>query len=87
VAKLSAKKRKSLPKSAFAYPSKRAYPIHDKAHARAALSRAAQKKTSGSYAGVAAAVNRRYPGLAKGKKKGSTGRKRSSTRRTARRRR
>lgn len=88
MAKLTGKKRKRLPASAFAYPGKRAYPINDKAHARAALSRAASKKTSGSYAHVAAAVNRRYPGMAKGKtKKGSTARKRSSTRRTARRRR
>ena len=68
MAKLKAKQRRKLPAKAFAYPGKRAYPIHDKAHARAALSRAAQKKTSGSYAKVAAAVNKRYPGMAKGKK-------------------
>ena len=85
MAKLKAKQRKKLPASAFAYPGKRAYPIHDKAHARAALSRAASSKTSGSYATVAAAVNRRYPGMAKGRtgtkrkgarKRGTGGRKR-----------
>lgn len=92
MAKLTAKKRKRLPASAFVYPGKRAYPINDKAHARAALSRAAQKKTSGSYAHVAAAVNRKFPGLAKRKtsttrRRGSTTRQRTSTRRTARRKR
>ena len=69
MAKLKKGQRRKLPSSSFAYPSTRKYPIHDKAHARNALSRAAQKKTSGTYAHVAAAVNRRYPGMAKGKKK------------------
>lgn len=77
MAKLRSKQRRKLPASSFAYPGKRAYPIHDKAHARAALARAASKKTSGSYAHVAAAVNRRFPGLAKGKTK----RRRSAKRR------
>lgn len=81
MAKLKAKQRRKLPASSFAYPGKRAYPIHDKAHARAALSRAASKKTSGSYAHVAAAVNRRFPGLAKGKtKKKATSKRRKSRR-------
>lgn len=35
--KLSAKKRASLRDSQFAVPSRRAFPIHDKPHARAAL--------------------------------------------------
>jgi hypothetical protein len=81
MAKLKAKQRKRLPATAFAYPSSRKYPIHDRAHARAALSRAASSKTSGSYAHVAAAVNRRYPGMAKGKTK--TKAKRTTTRRRA----
>lgn len=88
MAKLKAKQRRKLPSSAFAYPSKRAYPIHDRAHARAALSRAAQKKTSGSYAHVAAAVNRKFPGLAKGKTKArtrTTSKKRSAGRRKSKR--
>lgn len=86
MAKLTAKARRKLPASAFAYPSKRAYPIHDRTHAKAALAFAARSSTSGTYAHVAARVNKKFPGLAKGRK-GSTGRKRSSTRRTARRRR
>lgn len=61
--KSSAKGTKRLPSSAFAYPKKRAYPINTKKRARAALSRAAQKKTSGSYSHVARAVKRRYPGI------------------------
>lgn len=84
MAKLSSKKRKKLPKTAFAYPSQRKYPIHDRAHARNALARAAQKKTMGSYAHVAAAVRRRYPDMVVGKKKGSS--KPSARRRSPKRR-
>lgn len=40
---LSYASRKKLPTSKFALPSKRKYPIHDKAHVRNALSRAAQQ--------------------------------------------
>lgn len=85
MAKLSSKRRKKLPKTAFAYPSQRKYPIHDRSHARNALARAAQKGTSGTYAHVARAVNRRYPGMAKGKAK-SKGKGKSSRRGSGRRR-
>lgn len=37
MAKLSSKQRRGLRSSTFAVPSRRAYPIPDKAHARAAL--------------------------------------------------
>lgn len=37
MAKLKAAQRHSLRSSTFAVPSRRAYPINDKAHARAAL--------------------------------------------------
>jgi hypothetical protein len=37
MAKLTAKKRRGLRSTQFAVPSRRAFPIHDKAHARAAL--------------------------------------------------
>lgn len=57
---MKASKRKALPRSAFAYPSKRAYPIDTPKRARNALARAAQSKTSGSYATVARAVRKRY---------------------------
>jgi Family of unknown function (DUF6582) len=66
--KSSAKGTKRLKSKQFAYPSKRAYPINTKKRARAALSRAAQSKTSGTYAHVAKAVKAKYPGI---KTKGS----------------
>lgn len=74
---ISAKKRRSLPRSAFAYPRTRKYPIDTKARARNALARAAQKGTSGSYAHVARAVRKRYGSAIKTRT--------SSTRRRARR--
>ncbi len=63
MAKLTYAKRKSLPKSSFAEPGKRAYPIDTPARGRNALSRvsefgdAAEKKT------VRGAVKRKYPGI------------------------
>lgn len=57
---LSSKRRRSLPASAFAYPSTRTYPIDTPARARNALARAAQKGTKGSYAHVARKVRARY---------------------------
>lgn len=53
---LTAKKRDSLPKSAFAIPPGR-YPIHDRAHAANALARSSGKPEE---ARVRAAVCRRY---------------------------
>jgi hypothetical protein len=64
---LTAKQRNALPNSAFAYPSKRAYPIPTKAQARkagiseaqrqrthrAALSMSAKRATSGTHGHVA----------------------------------
>jgi len=47
VAKLTAKKRNALPKSAFALPGKRAYPTNDKAHAVNAKARASQMVKKG----------------------------------------
>jgi len=57
---ITAARRKKLRPSQFAYPRTRKYPIDTKARARNALARAAQKKTSGSYAHVAKAVRRRW---------------------------
>ena len=62
--------RSKLPKSAFAIPSKRLYPINTKKRARAALAYAARPTTRGSYATVRKAVTKRYPSL-----KATTGRK------------
>ena len=71
MAKLGAKKRSKLPKKSFAIPSQRKYPIHDKAHARNALSRVAKHGTKAQQKKVRAAVTKRYPSLKKtsGKKK------------------
>ena len=47
MAELSTDSRKKLPKSKFAEPDKRAYPIEDKAHARNAKARASQAQKAG----------------------------------------
>ncbi len=60
MARLTAAQRKALPASAFVYPGRRAYPIHDPTHARNALARAAMASTRGSEATVRRAVKRRY---------------------------
>jgi hypothetical protein len=69
MAKLTAKKRKALPKASFAVPEKDGYPIHDKAHARNALSRVAQHGSPAEKAKVRAAVKRKYPDIGSAKKK------------------
>lgn len=65
MAELSGRKRKSLPKSSFAIPDKRKYPIHDRAHAANALARVAQHGTAAEKRKVRAAVRRRYPSIGK----------------------
>jgi len=62
MAKLSSRRRKRLPKSSFAIPSKRKFPIHDRAHGANALARARQAGP-GTYRTVRAKVCTRYPGL------------------------
>ena len=78
---LTTKQRNALPDNAFAYPKKRKYPVPTKAQAkkagisekqrlaihRNALSRAAQKGTSGAYSTVLKKVRKRS-GVSKGKK-------------------
>jgi hypothetical protein len=69
---ISARARSKLPASKVVYPKssrvggkgRNAYPIDTPKRARAALSRAAQRKTSGSYRTVERRVNRRYPSIA-----------------------
>jgi hypothetical protein len=72
---LTSRQRNKLPRSAFAYPSQRKYPVPTKAQAkragiserqrvglhRNALARAAQASTTGSYRHVAKHVARRSP--------------------------
>ncbi len=47
MAELNTDARKKLPKSKFAEPEKRKYPIEDKAHARNAKARASQAQNAG----------------------------------------
>ena len=47
MAELDSKDRKHLPKSKFAEPDKRAYPVPDAAHARNAKARASQAANAG----------------------------------------
>lgn len=65
MARLTSKQRKSLPKSSFAIPSQRKYPINDASHARNALARVAQHGTAAQQRQVRAAVRRRYPSIGK----------------------
>lgn len=60
MAKLTSRARKKLKRGSFVFPGKRAYPIHDRAHAANALARASGKP---AYAKVRAAVCRRYPSM------------------------
>ncbi len=48
MAKLTAKARKALPKSAFGEPGSRKYPMPDKAHAANAKARATQQEKKGN---------------------------------------
>ena len=63
MAKLTTKARKHLPEKAFAGPG-RSYPIEDKAHARAALSRASGNASPELQAHIKAKVRRKYPSIA-----------------------
>jgi hypothetical protein len=74
MAKLSSKQRQKMPSSQFALPGKGegpqgkgsgSYPIPDKSHAQAALSRVAQHGTPAEKKQVKAAVARKFPGMGK----------------------
>ncbi|MGY0062833.1 hypothetical protein ACWY4P_40910 [Streptomyces sp. LZ34] len=67
--KMTAKRRRSLPKSSFAIPRKRAYPIDTAGRARSALARVAQHGTSAQKKRVKAAVRSRYPSITVGGRK------------------
>jgi hypothetical protein len=60
VAALKSRRRRKLPKSAFAIPSRRQYPIDTPARARAALAYSARPSTSGAYSTVRKAIAKRY---------------------------
>jgi hypothetical protein len=61
--KLTTGARKALPKTDFAVPGKRAYPIPDKGHAKAALGRADEFGTPAIKAEVKAKVRSKFPGM------------------------
>jgi hypothetical protein len=63
MAKLNAAKRKKLTSSQFAVPSKRKYPINDKAHARNALARVSASGSPAEKAQVRSAVKRKFPSI------------------------
>lgn len=63
MARLTTKRRAKLKRSSFALPGKRAYPIHDAAHARNALARVARHGTAAQKRTVRKAVKRRYPSI------------------------
>jgi predicted DNA-binding helix-hairpin-helix protein len=65
MAKLTGKQRNKLPKSKFAMPGKRAYPIDTKARARNALARVSQHGTKSQQKKVRAAVTKKFPSLKK----------------------
>lgn len=69
MAKLTTKKRKSLPKSDFAVPGKApgsgSYPIPDKAHARNALARVSQFGSPDVKAKVRAKVHAKFSDIGK----------------------
>jgi hypothetical protein len=75
MAKLDAEHRNKLKKGSFALQGKRKYPIHDKAHAKAALSMSARKDTEGEASTVRKKVLAKYPGLKK--KPGQDGKRKS----------
>lgn len=72
MAKLTTKMRNKLPKTVFAIPSQRKYPIPDKAHAVDALARVDANGTSQEKAQVRAAVRRRFPDLPSSKGQGGS---------------
>jgi hypothetical protein len=83
MAKLTAKKRKRLPKSSFGLPGSRKYPMPDKSHAANAKARAAQQVKKGrmsksTQARINAKANRV---LAKGRKRKKSQKRRARKRR------
>ena len=73
--KLTTAGREKIKSKNFALPKERSYPIHDKAHARNALSRVSQFGSSEEKKKVRAKVHAKYPNIGdkkedEGKEKG-----------------
>lgn len=62
MAKLKAAARKKLPTSAFALPGKKAFPIPDESHGRAALSMA-HNATPAEQAKIKSKVKKKFPAI------------------------
>jgi hypothetical protein len=69
MAKLTSASRNSLPSNDFVFPGQRKFPIPDRSHGANAKARAAQSGNPAVKAKVDAAVNRKFPGIGKKKKK------------------
>ncbi len=63
MAQLNAAERRKLPKSAFAIPARRAYPIPDKDHALDALREVKANGSAAEQKQVQAAVAQKFPDL------------------------
>lgn len=70
MAKLTGRQRRKLPKSKFALPGTRRYPIDSKARAINALARAAQNEPKATQKTSRARVTKLWPSLKKTKRKG-----------------
>ena len=55
--------RKKIPGGEFALPEQRKYPIHDRSHARNALTRVSQFGTDAEKAAVRSKVYAKYPDM------------------------
>jgi len=67
MARLTASQRKAMNRSSFALPSKRAYPINDKSHARMALAMVAAHGSPAEKSKVRRAVKKKFPSIKQGK--------------------
>ena len=65
MSKLTAKTRNAIQTKDFALPGERKFPIEDHSHAVDALSRASGRGIAAVKAKVRAAVDKKYPDLAK----------------------
>lgn len=70
MARLTAARRRALPKSKFALPEKDGYPVDTIGRARNALSRAAQNASPAEQARIKRKVKAAYPSIKVGGKKG-----------------
>lgn len=68
MSKLTTKQRKKLPKSDFALPSKRKYPVNDKSHAKNAMARASEMEHKGKISkGTQSKIDSKARKVLKGK--------------------